>query len=208
MAPGPDDRTRGSVSRGWRGTLAMQMLLLMSGAAWAQPAPAPAPAPPKAETCAACHGPNGNSQQPLVPMLAGQTSRYLYLQLRDFQEGRRTDPQMTPMAAGLTREEARALADWFSQQKPRSQPFRADPEKVRLGKLKADETLCTMCHLGGFSGQNEIPRVAGQHHDYIVKQLMDFKNRKRTNDAGNMTSVSNTLNEADIENLAHYISGL
>ena len=56
-----------------------------------------------------------------------------------------------------------------------------------------------MCHLGGFAGQNEIPRVAGQQHDYIVKQLSDFKQRKRTNDAGNMTSVASTLSDADIE---------
>jgi len=65
-----------------------------------------------------------------------------------------------------------------------------------------------MCHLGGFAGQNEIPRVAGQHHDYVAKQLMDFKQRKRTNDAGNMTAVAATLSEADIENLAHYLAGL
>ena len=44
-------------------------------------------------------------------------------------------------------------------------------------------------------GQNEIPRVAGQHYDYIVKQLQDFKARARTNDAGNMTSVARTLSE-------------
>ena len=65
-----------------------------------------------------------------------------------------------------------------------------------------------MCHLGGFIGQNEIPRVAGQQHDYVVKQLKDFKERKRTNDAGNMTSVSRTLNDDDIENLAHYLASL
>jgi len=65
-----------------------------------------------------------------------------------------------------------------------------------------------MCHLGGFAGQNEIPRVAGQHYDYIVKQLGDFKARRRTNDAGNMTSVANTLSEDDIRNLAQYLAGL
>jgi cytochrome c553 len=65
-----------------------------------------------------------------------------------------------------------------------------------------------MCHLGGFSGQNEIPRVAGQQYEYVVKQLKDFKARTRTNDAGNMTSVAQTLSEADIENLAHYITSL
>jgi len=164
--------------------------------------------PPKAAACAACHGPDGNSTQPLMPILAGQTSRYLYLQLKDFQEGRRSNELMSPMAAGLTRDEMHALSDWFAQQKPKPTGFRVDPEKARLGKLKADETLCTMCHLGGFMGQNEIPRVAGQHHDYVVKQLSDFKQRKRTNDAGNMTSVSSTLQDADIENLAHYLSGL
>jgi cytochrome c553 len=180
-------------------------LALAAAAARAQAAPAP---PAKSETCAACHGPNGNSTQPQYPILAGQTARYLYLQLRDFQEGRRADPQMTPMAAGLSRDEMRALADWFAAQKPAPQSFKVDAAKARLGKAKADETLCTMCHLGGFAGQNEIPRVSGQHYDYIVKQLSDFKARKRTNDAGNMTSVASTLSDEDIRNLAQYVTGL
>jgi cytochrome c553 len=169
----------------------------------AQPA-----APAKAATCAAYHGPNGNSTQPLVPILAGQTSRYLYLQMRDYQEGRRSDPQMTPMVKDLTRDELRELADHFAAQKPAPQTFKVDAQKAKLGRAKSEETLCTMCHLGGFAGQNEIPRVAGQHYDYVVKQLRDFKDKKRTNDAGNMTSVSRTLNDADIENLGHYLAGL
>ena len=169
---------------------------------------APGAAPAKAEVCVACHGPGGRSTQPQYPILAGQTARYMYLQLRDYQEGRRKNDLMAPMVAGLSRDDMRELSDYFSKQKPPPQPYKADPEKARLGKLKADETLCTMCHLGGFAGQNEIPKVAGQHYDYIVKQLSDFKARNRTNDAGSMTSVSNTLNDKDIENLAHYLVGL
>jgi cytochrome c553 len=115
---------------------------------------------------------------------------------------------MSPKAKDLTRDEMRALADYFAHQKPGPQTFAADPAKAALGKAKADETLCTMCHLGGFAGQNEIPRVAGQHYAYVVKQLSDFKAHKRTNDAGNMTSVAHTLNDTDIENLAHYLVGL
>ena len=57
-------------------------------------------------------------------------------------------------------------------------------------------------------GQNEIPRVAGQHYAYIKKQLGDFKARRRTNDAGNMTSVAATLSDVDIENLSQYIANL
>ena len=187
--------------------------LAVAAAAVALPAAAQQPAaagkaPPKAESCAACHGPNGNAPQGPIPILAGQTSRYLYLQLRDFQEGRRSDPQMTPMAAGLTRDEIRALADWFAAQAPAPQAFKVDAAKAKLGLAKAEETLCTMCHLGGMKGQNEIPRVAGQNHDYVVKQLQDFKAGRRTNDAGNMSSVSKTLADQDMDDLAHYLAGL
>ncbi len=162
----------------------------------------------KAEACAACHGPDGNSVVPLFPILAGQTSRYLYLELRDFKEGRRADPQMSPMAAPLTREEMFDLAAFFAAQKPRPTGFKADEARAARGKAKADETLCTMCHLGGFAGQNEIPRVAGQHYEYIVRQLRDFKGRVRTNDAGSMTSVARTLSDQDIEDLGHYLASL
>ena len=162
----------------------------------------------KAEACAACHGADGNSVVPLFPILAGQTSRYLYLELRDFKEGRRTDPQMSPMAAPLTREDMFDLAAFFAAQKPRPTGFKADEARAARGKAKADETLCTMCHLGGFAGQNEIPRVAGQHPEYVIKQLKAFKARTRTNDAGSMTSVAQTITEQDIEDLAHYISSL
>jgi cytochrome c553 len=165
-------------------------------------------APPKAAVCVACHGPGGNAPQAQFPILAGQTARYLYLQLRDFQEGRRNDPQMSPMAKDLSRDDMRELADYFAAQKPAQQNFKSDPQKVKLGRAKAEETLCTMCHLGGFAGQNEIPRVAGQHYDYVVKQLRDFKDKRRTNDAGNMSAVSKTLSDADIENLGHFLAGL
>ena len=164
--------------------------------------------PVKAATCVACHGPQGNPAIPGMPALAGQTARYMYLQLRDFQEGRRTNELMSPMAKDLTRDDMREMSAWFAAQKTAPQRFQPDTAKARLGKAKADETLCTMCHLGGFAGQNEVPRVAGQPFDYVLKQLTDFKARKRTNDAGSMTSVSATLSDADIENLAHYLASL
>ena len=162
----------------------------------------------KAQVCFACHGANGNSQNPTYPVLAGQTARYLYFQLRDFKEGRRKDPNMDPIVANLARQDMYDLAAFFAAQHPIPIEFTPDPNKAALGKAKADETLCTMCHLGGFAGQNEIPRVAGQYYAYIVKQLSDFKARRRTNDAGNMTSVARTLSEQDIDNLANYIAGL
>lgn len=162
----------------------------------------------KAQACAACHGADGNSSSGTYPNLAGQTWRYLYVQLKDFKEGRRTNPVMSPMAAPLSRQDMIDIANFFAAQTLKPSAFKVDETKARLGKIKADAVLCTMCHLGGFSGQNEIPRVAGQHYEYIVKQLKDFRSRSRTNDAGNMTSVTKTLSDADIENLAQYITSL
>ena len=164
--------------------------------------------PAKAGACIGCHGPNGNSTMPGIPSLAAQNSRYIYMQLRDFQEGRRHNDMMTPMTAGLSKDDMREIADYYSKQKLSSKGFKADPAKAKLGQAKADETLCAMCHLGEFVGQNEIPKVAGQNFDYVVKTLKDFKAKTRTNDAGNMTSVASTLSDEDIENLGHYISGL
>ncbi|MGH8688931.1 MAG: c-type cytochrome [Burkholderiales bacterium] len=162
----------------------------------------------KAEACVPCHGVGGNSTVVQFPILAGQTARYLYLELKDFKEGRRKDPSMDLVAAKLSREDMFDLAAFFAAQKPLPTPFDSDMAKAARGEAKAKETLCTMCHLGGFLGQNEIPRVAGQHYEYIVKQLEDFKARRRTNDAGSMTSVANTLSADDIRNLANYLAGL
>ena len=162
----------------------------------------------KAEACSACHGADGNSVIALFPSLAGQTARYLYLQLKDFTEGRRSEPAMAPMVAKLSTQDMLDLAEYFAAQKPKPIAFKADAARVARGKKKAEEVLCTMCHLGGLSGQNEIPRVAGQHPEYVIKQLKAFKARTRTNDAGSMTSVAQTITERDIEDLAHYISSL
>ncbi len=164
--------------------------------------------PATAQPCFACHGPNGASTQPLIPNLAGQTARYIYLQLKDFNEGRRSDPQMSPMAANLTKEDMLALATFFSEQPVPANGFTADPAKSAQGKDLADVTLCTMCHQGSYQGQNEIPRLAGQHYDYLKKQLQDFRAKKRTNDAGNMTSVTKSLRDEDIENLAQYLAAM
>jgi len=100
------------------------------------------------------------------PVLAAQTARYLYFELKDFKEGRRSDPAMAPFVAKLSRED---MLDLPTTSPPRSR------SRLRSGgcgarrprQEKAEEVLCTMCHLGGFAGQNEIPRVAGQHPEYV-----------------------------------------
>jgi len=162
----------------------------------------------KAQVCFACHGPDGNSTVGEYPILAGQSWRYIYIELKDFKEGRRSDEQMSPVAEKLSTDDMMLLGEFFAAQKQAPIKFQVDSAKVEAGRKTSDAVLCPMCHLGGFVGQNEIPRVAGQWPQYIKKQLADFKARRRTNDAGNMTSVAATLSDADIENLSQYIGNL
>ena len=183
----------------------LALLVLLPVCAMAQDAAA---GKEKAVVCGACHGASGNSTIPQNPILAGQTPRYIYLQLKDFKEGRRSDPLMSPMAANLSKQDMFDIAAYFAAQKRTSQNSRGDASKAARGKQVADAALCTMCHLGGFSGQNEVPRTAGQHYEYALKQLKDFKTKTRSNDAGNMTAVLRTIPDEDLEALAAYIASL
>ncbi|GAB7526941.1 hypothetical protein PBS_59320 [Paraburkholderia sp. 2C] len=209
-APWPSSRPQSRLRLPLQLRLGLSLMLSFFAAALSPPlAHADAEAgKAKAQVCVACHGPLGNSTNPDYPILAGQTQRYLYLQLKDFKEGRRSDPRMSPIAATLSREDMQNVADFLSQQKPL--PIKADASAASIdaGRSKAAEVLCTMCHLGGFTGQNEIPRVAGQYPQYIAKQLRDFRSKTRTNDAGNMTSVTQNLSDDDIRNLSAYIANL
>jgi cytochrome c553 len=171
----------------------------------------------KAQYCAGCHGADGSSLLTDYPILAGQTARYLYLQLKDYKSGLRKSDMMTPAVGALSKEDMLALAAWYAAQRPKgprvskgdaSVPFQPDPDRVAAGKKKSAEVLCTMCHLGQFAGQNEVPRVAGQHPEYVIRQLKDYRSRARSNDAGTMTAVARTLSDEDIENLAQYLASL
>ena len=185
------------------------LALAASASAQHQPDPAQVAAGrEKAQVCADCHGPEGNSQDAQYPILAGQGWRYVYNQLKDYKEGRRSDPQMSPMAAALSTEDMIALGNYYEAQKAERIKFQFDSAKIDAGRKVADAALCPMCHLGGFVGQNEIPREAGQWPQYIKKQLSDFRAKRRTNDAGNMASYTAGLSDQDIENLSQYVGNL
>jgi len=71
----------------------------------------------KTGTCAACHGPTGQSPNDLWPNLAGQKPGYLAKQMKAFRDGVRTDPMMSPMAKPLTDADIDNLAAFYSSQK-------------------------------------------------------------------------------------------
>jgi cytochrome c553 len=112
---------------------------LLNGAVWAADE-----APPKAAMCVGCHGVNGNSSMPGTPSLAAQNARYIYLQLRDFQEGRRENPMMSPMAADLSRAEMQELANYFPNKNSPVKISKPTPPKPNWAKPRQMK-LCVPC---------------------------------------------------------------
>lgn len=70
----------------------------------------------KSTTCQACHGLDGKAVMPEYPNLAGQYESYMEKALRDYRDGRRTNPIMAPMAANLSDQDIKDLAAWYAKQ--------------------------------------------------------------------------------------------
>jgi cytochrome c553 len=159
-------------------------------------------------SCAHCHGTDGNSSSSQYPTLAGQTKEYLSRQIKDFKEGRRVNPMMSPMVGILTEQDMRDLGDFYSSQNATRGSFKADAALVPEGKRIAEEGQCVTCHQPGYKGLKEFPRLARQKQPYLVKQLKDFRDGARINDNGVMAPTAKNLTDAQIEALAQYFSSL
>ena len=164
--------------------------------------------PRKAQVCAACHGPGGNSTDPAMPSLAGQPAQFISMQLFMFREGNRKDPQMSPMASGLSNADMNELAAYFSRQRPAAPSHETASENAAAGRKLSEQHHCVQCHGPSLLGLQHIPRLAGQQFAYLRTQLRGFKARTRADFDGNMTSAAELLSETDIEILADYLSGL
>jgi cytochrome c553 len=157
--------------------------------------------------CASCHGINGRSFKVNYPILAGQAAPYILHELQDFKDGRRSDPVMDAIVPQLSDEDMRDLAVFFAASEPYSSPSHSDPVKANRGRKLAEVAQCASCHLGGIdSGGGGIPRIHGQHWNYLVKQLKDFRAGTRANDGGVMRAIAQSMTDSDIEDLAAYFA--
>ncbi len=162
----------------------------------------------KAEACGACHGADGNATIPGTPSLAGQPVYFTHWQLIKYRDGRRKDPQMSPLAKNLTDTDMADLAAYFAAQRALPRPATTDPAKVAEGKRLATLHHCASCHRPDLSGQQQVPRLAGQDYDYLLRLLRGFKAKTASDLDGTMTMAVQPLRGDDIENLVHYMASL
>jgi cytochrome c553 len=178
----------------------------------------------KSAMCQGCHGEDGNSATGAFPKLAGQWSDYLQKQIREFQNGARVNETMTDMATSVYEfQDVFDIAAYFASQKmmggtpiedEAGKKLYLEGEKLfTLGNAENGAFRCVKCHGEHGSGQplnnNLFPVLRGQHKDYLIKQLTEFKHEVRENDrSGMMLRITTNLTDHDIEALATYLSSL
>ena len=163
--------------------------------------------------CGTCHGPQGNSTQPKFPRLAGQNPNYLAAQLKAFRSQARGDPDalgyMWGMAAELDDDTIAALAAYYAAQKPEPGP-RADQARITRGREIYEHGIagegvpaCSSCHGPDAHGLQDFPRLAGQHEQYVLKQLSSFQSNMRK--VAIMHGVAQNLRLPEMESVAAFV---
>jgi len=170
----------------------------------------------KSALCASCHGVDGNSPLAMNPKLAGQSARYMVKQLQDFKSGARAGAIMAAMVLSLSDQDMEDISAWYSSQQPTIQG--ADPESIELaerlyraGNSEIAVAACSACHspTGKGNAPAGFPSLSGQHREYTLQQLKDFRSGVRQNDSSEMMrTVVERLTDKELEALASYVSGL
>ena len=159
--------------------------------------------------CLACHGANGQSIIPEVPSLGGQPAFYLTIQLVMFREKLRVVEPMNQMMQGLRDDDLRNMASQLAKlptPKPADDPV--DSARVERARTLIEEHRCNFCHNPDYSGEQNVPRLAGQREDYLVKALREYKNNTRRGYDASMADVLYPISDEQILDLAYYLARL
>lgn len=157
-----------------------------------------------ADTCMGCHGIPGyrNGYPPYrVPKLGGQHPEYIELGLRGYQDLGRAHMTMQAQAATLSAQDITDLAAYFDSHGEIESGFAKSSTQIERGRAKA--AVCAACH--GETGVSETPNwptLAGQHKDYLIEVMLQYRNGQRNDPV--MAGQLINLSDDDIEDLAAF----
>jgi len=157
--------------------------------------------------CAACHGANGRTEAAEVPVLAGQHAFYAITQLFLFREGRRPNEAMTAVAKTLKDDDLRGFSSYIGTLPAvpaPAPPTPPEPARMAKGRALAQQHRCASCHGDDLSGGQQVPRIGGQHEDYLRASLHGFKSGQRPGYTQAMTEAVSQVPLEDLDVLAYY----
>ena len=159
--------------------------------------------------CLACHGENGQSDKAEVPSLGAEPAFYLLIQLYLFREKQRRIEIMNDVAKDLTDEDLRRFSDFITKLPAPNLPQETpDPTRMERGWTLVQKYRCEFCHSLDLSGHDNVPRIAAQREDYLVKALREYKANTRPGYDATMAEVTQPIPDGDITELAYFLARL
>ena len=159
------------------------------------------------ELCTSCHGENGVPIETDIPVIWGQEFYYLYVQLKDYKAGRRANDIMSEIVADMDKATMQALSQHFAEKEWPNLAQQADDSVATKAEAAFTAGLCTQCHLGSYTGNSRVPRLAGQQLEYLDRTMLEFKNKIRLNSPAK-GSLFGAYDDGDIAAMADYLAGL
>lgn len=154
-------------------------------------------------TCLGCHGIAGyKNAYPMysVPKLEGQHPEYLAAALHGYRDGDRAHLTMHSQASTLSDQDILDIATYFAG-KPLA------PSGKPPASVPAAASLCSSCHgADGIAIAPIYPSLAGQHQDYLVRAIDEYRKGGRKNPI--MKGFAGNLQDADMVVIAKYFSAL
>ena len=161
----------------------------------------------KLTACFACHGPNGQSEVEDVPSIAAQVPAYLLIQLVMFRDKLRVSDAMNEAAKDLSDGDIQSLADALAALPPRTPlPDPVDQAGFERTRALTQQNHCDVCHRSDFSGQQTVPRLAGQREDYLLKTLREYKSGVRRAYEPIMLEQVQPLDDAQLVDISYYVA--
>ena len=157
--------------------------------------------------CLACHGADGASKLDGVPSLGAMPTDYVLTQLYMFREKMRIAAPMNALSEGLSDDDLRELGDAINKlpAPPPAGEALAVAERER-GDALINRHHCNSCHGADLAGRDNIPRIAGQREDYLLKSLTDYKSGARRGYSAVMNEASQEIKPEDIPVLARFVA--
>jgi cytochrome c553 len=163
----------------------------------------------ESERCQECHGAdgNGNGLDGKFARLAGQYPAYIVKQLQDFRSGARKHDYMMIMARSLEEADIADIAAYYGG----LPAMRGETAQVDTAAAQRLFAACATCHgpQGKGTGNAAFPVIGGQDVKYLRNQLLAWRSGERRNSPGGaMNESAKGLTDAEIDVLAHYLSGI
>lgn len=173
----------------------------------------------KAAMCIGCHGIKGYQasfpEVYKVPMISGQSAKYIAAALTAYKNGDRKHPTMRSIAEGLSEQDVTDIANWYASHGEGAKPLAQKPSREPNAQVTAllNKAACASCHGANFSTPIDpsYPKLSGQHADYLFVALKAYKTENNPavgRNNGVMGAIAKQFSNAELKALSNYMASL